>query len=142
MTTPKKAARKKVTDRKSTLRKRPVGRPTKYTREMCKKVIEAGKEGCSVAEMASLCDVSIPTIYEWAKEHDEFSNALTRAQSEAEAYWAKEIRSGLKKEPSKFQGPANLKYMGMRFKERWSERQEHKHTGGININITSDDAEL
>lgn len=145
MTTPKKPARRKALARKAkkpAAEKRPVGRPTKYTPDMCRIVIEAGKEGCAVAEMASLCDVCIDTIYEWAKVHDEFSEALTRANSEAEAYWARHLRNGMHKPPSEFQGQPNLKYMSIRFQDRWADRQKHEVTGGINMTISQDDAGL
>lgn len=105
------------------------GRPTKYTPEMCATVIQAGREGCAVAEMASRCDVCIDTIYEWAKVHPEFSDALTRAQNEAEAWWAAHVRSGLSKPPAEFQGPANLKYMAVRFNERWSDKSRVELSG-------------
>lgn len=105
------------------------GRPTKYTPEMCATVIQAGREGCAVAEMAIRCDVCIDTIYEWAKVHPEFSEALTRAQSEAEAWWAAHVRSGLTKPPSEFQGQPNLKYMAVRFNERWADKSRLELSG-------------
>lgn len=123
-------ARKKVAQpRAATPAKSKTGRPTKYRPEMCDLVIEAGREGCAVAEMASRCDVCIDTIYEWAKVHPEFSDALTRAQNEAEAWWARHVRAGLGKPPAEFQGPANLKYMGIRFTERWADRSKVELSG-------------
>lgn len=101
--------------------KHPGGRPSKYTKTACTKIVECGKEGMCVAEMADELDVGINTMYEWAKEHAEFQEAFSRAQEAAEAYWAKSVRNGLKKAPSEFQGPANLKYMAQRFRG-WSEK--------------------
>lgn len=109
----------------------PVGRPTKYEPNKCDTVIRLGKEGGAIAEMAVACDISISTLYLWAKEHVEFSEALERAQSESEAWWASHIRGGLEKVPSEFQGPANLKYMGIRFQERWADRTKIEHSGRI-----------
>lgn len=105
------------------------GRPTKYTPDMCDLVIEIGMEGGCIAEMAVACDIAISTLYEWAKEKPEFSEALTRAQQHAEAFHAKRIRNGLTMAPSEFQGPANLKYMAVRFNDRWSEKQRLEHSG-------------
>lgn len=110
-----------------------VGRPTKYTPEMCNLVIEGGKLGYSVAELASECDVSIQTLYEWSGVHPDFSESFTRAQHEAEAFWARRIREGLSKAPSEFQGPANMKYMAQRFQERWSDKRHIEHSGGVEI---------
>lgn len=123
------AERKKAAKPKAEPKKGKGGRPTKYSPEMCDIIIAAGKEGCAVAEMAIRCDVCIDTIYEWAKVHPEFSEALTRAQNEAEAWWASHLRSGLTKTPAEFQGPANLKYMAVRFNERWSDKSRVELSG-------------
>lgn len=107
----------------------PVGRPSKYTLEMCEIVEQCGKEGGSVAEMAVACDVSIQTLYDWKDAHSKFLEAFTRAQTFAEAFHAKRVRIGMALAPSEFQGAANLKYMAQRFQERWSEKQRIEHTG-------------
>ena len=109
--------------------KHPGGRPTDYTPEMCERVLQCGREGGSVAEMAEACDVCIKTLYNWGEANPEFLQSFTRAQELAEAFWAKHVRSGLQKPPSEFQGAANLKYMAQRFQERWSEKQKIEHTG-------------
>ena len=74
-----------------------------------------------MAEMACEFDVTRETLYEWARVHPEFSDSLERAQEASESYWANQIRAGLQKTPSEFQGAANLKYMAQRFKG-WSEK--------------------
>ncbi len=104
------------------------GRPSLYSPDMCERIIEAGKQGMAVAEMASELGVAKSTLYLWAKEHPEFSDSFTSAQDEAEAWWARNLRGGLQKAPSEYQGPANLKYMAQRFKE-WSEKSTQEHTG-------------
>lgn len=109
--------------------KHPGGRPTKYTPDMCNAVIAVGEIGGCVAEMAVACEVTIATIYNWAKDQPEFLDALTRAQELAEAFHAKRIRDGLTMAPSEFQGPANLKYMAVRFNDRWSEKNRLELSG-------------
>lgn len=101
--------------------KHPGGRPTKYTKTACTQIIECGRQGMCLAEMADELDVARATLFNWAEEHPEFLDAFTRAQELAESYWAKQLRTGLQKAPSEFQGPANLKYMAQRFKG-WSEK--------------------
>lgn len=101
--------------------KRGRGRPSKYPKDACARIIGYGREGMCVAEMANEFDVSIQSLYEWSGVHEDFSEAFRRAQEAAEGYWAKSVREGLKKAPSEFQGPANLKYMAQRFKG-WSEK--------------------
>lgn len=110
-----------MADTESLKPKHPGGRPSKYTKTMCSAIIDCGKEGMCLAEMAAELDVSRATLFNWANEYPEFLDAFTRAQELAEAYWAGQLRAGLKKSPSEFQGPANLKYMAQRFKG-WSEK--------------------
>lgn len=105
------------------------GRPTKYDPDMCARVIEVGKEGGAVAEMAVACDVCVDTLYEWNKTYPEFSDSFTRAQTAAEAFHSRRVRAGLVMAPSEFQGAANLKYMAQRFQDRWSEKQRLEHSG-------------
>jgi transposase len=109
--------------------KHPGGRPTKYTPEMCDTVLRIGEQGGCIAEMADACDVTVSTVYLWRDQHTEFSEALMRAQGKAEAFHSKRIRGGLDKPPAEFQGQANLKYMAVRFNDRWSERARIEHTG-------------
>jgi hypothetical protein len=97
------------------------GRPTKYPKDACKRIIEYGKQGMCMAEMASEFEVTRETLYEWARVHEDFSDSLTCAQELSEGYWARQVREGLKMPPSDFQGAANLKYMAQRFRG-WSEK--------------------
>jgi hypothetical protein len=101
--------------------KRERGRPTKYPKDACERILQYGREGMCMAEMASEFEVTRETLYEWARVHPEFSDSLTRAQELSEGYWARQVRDGLKKSPSEFQGQANLKYMAQRFRG-WSEK--------------------
>lgn len=101
--------------------KHPGGRPSKYDKTKCTQILECGKEGQSLAEMACSLDVSRATIFVWCREYPEFLDAYTRAQEESEAFWARRLRGGLGMAPSEFQGPATLKYMAQRF-PGWSEK--------------------
>jgi hypothetical protein len=96
--------------------------------------------------MADSCDVCVETLYEWSRNHKEFLDSFTRAQTAAEAFHARRVRSGLDRTPAEFQGAANLKYMAQRFQARWSEKSmvelSGKGGGPIAINITPDDQAL
>lgn len=70
------------------LPKRKVGRPTKYEPNwMLERIIEVGRLGGSKDKMASLIGVHIDTMYEWAKEHPEFSEALKIATQLSKVWW-------------------------------------------------------
>jgi hypothetical protein len=121
-------------------KRHPGGRPTKYPKDACERVLQYGREGMCMAEMASEFEVTRETLYEWARVHPEFSDTLSRAQEASEGYWAKQIRDGLKKTPSEFQGAANLKYMAQRFKG-WSEKAhvDTKEIAPTDEAVTPDD---
>ena len=68
--------------------KRKVGRPTKYEPEwMLDRIIDVGRLGGSKDKMASLIGIHIDTMYEWAKEHAEFSEALKIATQLSKVWW-------------------------------------------------------
>ena len=53
-----------------------VGRPTKYKEEFCKQAEMLCKKGFINMEIADFFNVNIDTIYEWQKQHQNFSDAL------------------------------------------------------------------
>ena len=62
------------------------GRPTKYdARFHIPWAKSLARKGLTIDEIADAMEVAKSTIYEWAKKHEEFSDALTRARSEADA---------------------------------------------------------
>lgn len=116
---------------------RPVGRPSKYKPEFCETVIELGKKGKSLAQMAAHFDVARSTIDQWAEDHPQFSEALTRAKTHCQAWWENTGQEGLFLD--KFNAPVWKKSMEARFRDDYTERQEHKHEGGFTLTIDSDD---
>ena len=73
----------------------PAGRPTKYDKAYCQGVKDFMADGGCVTEYAAHIGVSKSTVYKWADEHPEFSDALTRAIEIGEAYWMRRLRSDL-----------------------------------------------
>lgn len=70
------------------------GRPTKYNAEKaCQLVLRVAEEMslqnflrfCSVYHLAVLLGVHIDTIYEWQKQHPEFSEAIKRWETKRNA---------------------------------------------------------
>lgn len=72
-----------------------VGRPTAYRPEMCDRIKELGAEGYSVAEMAADIGVTRKTMYQWAEEKQEFSDAFTHAKELSLSWWEAQARIGL-----------------------------------------------
>ncbi len=53
-----------------------IGRPTKYRPEYCDAVVDYMSQGYSKTAFAGKIGVSRETLYEWSKEHPEFSYAV------------------------------------------------------------------
>ncbi len=72
------------------------GRPSLYDPAFCEKVIELGKKGASVLEMAVDLGVCRATLEaNWPADHPEFLEALTRARECSQAWWEKAGREGM-----------------------------------------------
>ena len=70
-----------------TTEKRPVGRPTLYDAKYCEEVIELGKIGKSVEQIASRLGFSLRTMYLWRDQHEDFMHALEEAKQHELAWW-------------------------------------------------------
>jgi hypothetical protein len=103
------------------------GRPSVYQENYCVQVVEWGAAGKSVTWMAAQLDVSRDTIYEWAKVHSEFSDALTRAREKAQAWWEDQGQDGIKS--PMFNGGVWAKNMGARFKADWGDTKSVELSG-------------
>jgi hypothetical protein len=104
----------------------PAGRPTDYRPEFCERVIELGRNGRSVAQMASILDVSKGTLYLWAQVHPEFSDALSLAKTHAQAIWEEKGETGL--ESREFNAGLYKVSMSARFPDDYSDRQKIDHS--------------
>ena len=67
--------------------KRPVGRPSLYDPAYCEQVIELGKLGKSVEQIASRLGISLRVMYDWRDTHPEFLHALEEAKQHELAWW-------------------------------------------------------
>ena len=98
------------------------GRPTKYKKEFCQKLIKHMAEGLSFEAFAGEVGVSLDTIYNWAKEHPEFSEAKKTGTSKCRAFWEKMGRNGAGGKLKGFQGGTWIFNMKNRFS--WVDKQE------------------
>ena len=107
----------------------PAGRPTSYDPSFCDKVIEIGEQGGSLAEMAYECGIIRETLNEWAKAHEEFSDALKHAKLSSQIWWERKGRGGIEKSSSEFQGNLWSRNMAARFPDDWREVKGTEVTG-------------
>lgn len=106
--------------------KKPIGRPTKYTPEMCDKIIELGKIGASKHEMALELDISIDTFMVWQEENKDFSEAVSRAVNLSQGWWEKSGRVATFGGYDGFNATSFIFNMKNRFKNDWRDKQENE----------------
>ena len=104
----------------------PAGRPTLYAPEYCEAIVDLGKQGKSIAQMASHFDVARTTLLQWADTHTEFMTALSRAKEHAQAWWEDQAVNNLTNR--EFQSPIWKKSMEARFREDYTERKQVEGT--------------
>ena len=109
------------------LQKRPTGRPSKYKPEYCEEIIELGKKGKSIAQMAAHFDVDKASIYRWAEEHEIFRTALARARAHSQTWWEDKAQDNMGSRD--FNAQLWLKSVASRFREDYTERQQTEITG-------------
>ena len=107
--------------------KRPKGRPSKYRPEFCEQIIELGKLGKSIAQMASHFDVDKASIYRWSEESEDFRTALARARAHSQTWWENEAQKNM--DNRNFNAQLWLKSVASRFRDDYTERQQTEITG-------------
>ena len=110
----------------------PAGRPTDYRPEYCERVIELGRLGMSVVEMAADIGVARNTLEQlWPAANPEFLQALTHARECSQAWWESMGRTNLIMPPQtgQFQASVWSRSMAARFPKDWREKSETAHTG-------------
>ena len=108
--------------------KRKVGRPSSYKPEYADRVIEMGREGWSVVEMAADIGVARNTLEtEWPDKHEEFSQAFAHARELSQAWWERQGRLGLSAD--KFNAQLYSRSMAARFPKDWRESKEQRLAG-------------
>jgi hypothetical protein len=95
------------------------GRPSVYDPAFCEKVVELGKLGKSLVQIACALDVTRETIYAWMRDKPEFSDAMTRAKAHSQAWWEEMGQAGLTMQG--FNASLWAKNVSCRFREDYSE---------------------
>jgi transposase-like protein len=126
-----------------TTEKRPVGRPSLYDPVYCEKVIELGKLGKSIEQIASNLGIGTRTLFSWKDAHEEFRHALDEAK-EYELDWWENIAQNMmieSKEGDKLNSSIWSRSMSARFPKKYRESTKTEITGadgaplvtGINV---------
>ena len=107
--------------------KRKAGQPTKYRKEFCQIIMDIGTDGGWMCEMAEACDVHRNTFDNWAEDHPEFLEALTRAKQKAQAWFEITGRTGMTAD--RFNSSLWQKQMSARHPIEYTENRNHQMTG-------------
>jgi len=113
----------------------PAGRPSKYKEEFCETVVECGRAGMGKLETCAELDICYETFENWQKQHEQFSEAVKRAQQLSQAWWERKGREGAIGEISNFNATTYIFNMKNRFAADWRDKQVSEHVG-------KDDGEL
>lgn len=106
--------------------KNPVGRPSKYDRIFCERVIALGREGASVVEMAGnigVCRNTLETV--WPEQYPEFLEALVFAREQSQIWWEKTGRTGMLTKG--IDSSIWSRSMAARFPNDWREKNQTEH---------------
>ena len=108
---------------------------SKFKPKYCDEVVDLGKNGKSLAQMASHFDVSRQTIDNWAEHHPKFLEALNRAKAHAQAWWEDKAMNNITNR--EFNAPVWKKSMEARFREEYTERRDLdlNHGGNVIVEI-------
>lgn len=104
-----------------------MARPTEYDPSYCEMVIGWGAKGKSLTWMAAELDVSRECVYEWARVHPEFSDALMRARAKAQQWWEDSGQNALM--APGFNSSVWAKSMAARFPDDWRDNNKVEVTG-------------
>ena len=105
-----------------------MARPSEYDPAYCERIIELGKQGLSVVEMAAEIGVSRNTLEtNWPAAHPEFLEAFTQAKTICQAWWEKQGRINLATQG--FQAALYSRSMAARFPADWREVRGTELTG-------------
>lgn len=87
-----------------------------------------GMQGYSIAQMAASLEVDKASIYDWKAAHPEFSTALSKAMTAAQAWWERLGLEGMQNN-KQFNALVWKISMQARFREDYTERKVQEITG-------------
>jgi transposase-like protein len=111
--------------------KRPVGRPSKYEPGFCDQVIELGRVGKSIEQIAAKLGVSTRVLFDWRDKHEEFLHALEYAKELELDWWESTAQAMMveTKEGPKINSAIWSRSMAARFPKKYRESTKTEITG-------------
>ena len=108
-----------------------LGRPTKYDPAYCQKVVELGRKGKSIEQIAGLLNVAKRTLYNWRDAHDDFLHALEEANDLALMWWEDTAQNNIveTKEGERVNASLWSRSMAARFPKKYRQEVKQEITG-------------
>ena len=106
------------------------GRPTKYTEQTVSKLLDALKGGNTRRASCAVASISQDTLAVWLKEKPEFSDAIEKAEGEAEAKMVSVIKLA-----SDTPWQAAAWWLERKHKAEWSSRVEQTGADGSPVKV-------
>ena len=100
------------------------GAPTKYDPAFCDQVIELGKKGKSITQIAVTIGVVKQTVYNWMNEYPDFLDAITRAREESQAWFEEQGLKGIWG-GKEFNAATWAKQVSCRFPDDYTDKVKH-----------------
>ena len=110
-----------------------VGRPSKYSPDMCNELVALMEKGWTNTRICAKWSISRDTFYRWLKEKDDFKAAFDEGIEKAEAWWEEIGISGMLGQLPKFNATLYLATMNNKF--GWSRDSKGGKTQNTQINI-------
>jgi hypothetical protein len=106
------------------------GRPTKYTEQTVAKLLDALRGGNTRRASCAVASISQDTLAIWLKEKPEFSDAVEKAEGEAEAKMVSVIKLA-----SDTTWQAAAWWLERKHKQEWSSRVEQTGADGSPVKV-------
>lgn len=114
------------------------GRPSKYKKEFCKKLVDHMKKGFSFESFGAVRGVNttMQTLYEWAKDErkPEFAEAKREGELHARKFWENLL---IRQAAGHINGSNSALIFALKnkFPKEWRDKQEVEHSGDVSISI-------
>jgi transposase len=97
-------------------------------------LIDCGRQGMGVVEMAAQIGINRDTFNEWRKSNKEFSDTVKQALALSQAWWEKLGRDGAMGE-KQINATTWIFNMKNRFRDDWRDKQEVEQSGVTVVKI-------
>lgn len=111
------------------------GRPKITTNDLRKDweevTLNLFEQGASKTEVKAELDICDPVWYRLLKEDEHFASVIKKGETLSEAWWERQGRGNLHNKVFNYVGW----YMNMKNRHGWADKQEHKISGNVVLNI-------